>query len=92
MQYWLGGSPENVEALLLNLAKSYVPSVVARNSVKDADIPDPVLLPDKGIWHPVADKVFENAAEYLAWYDKVSVSGFTIHPVCRHCAIYVFPC
>lgn len=69
-QYWLGGSPENVESLLLNLAKSYVPSVVELDSVKDADIAEPVLLPDKGIWHPVADKVFENASEYLAWYNK----------------------
>lgn len=59
---------------MLNLAKSYVPSVVELDSVKDADIAEPVLLPDKGIWHPVADKVFENASEYLAWYNKVRVS------------------
>ena len=24
LQYWLGGSPENIEALLLNLANNYV--------------------------------------------------------------------
>lgn len=34
MQYWLGGSPENVESLLLNLAKSYVPDVVEKGTVK----------------------------------------------------------
>lgn len=70
-QYWLGGSPENVESLLLTLAKSYVPEVMEMESVMEKDIAEPVLLPDKGIWHPVADKVFENADEYLAWYNKV---------------------
>lgn len=34
-QYWLGGSPENVESLLLNLARSYVPEVSSQDSVKD---------------------------------------------------------
>ena len=70
-QYWLGGSPENVESLLLTLAKSYVPDVREMDSVVEQDIAEPVLLPDKGIWHPVADKVFENADEYLAWYNQV---------------------
>lgn len=60
-----------MESLLLNLAKEYVPDVVALNSVKDTDIAEPVLLPDKGIWHPVADKVFEDAQQYLAWYNAV---------------------
>lgn len=72
IQYWLGGSPENVESLLLTLAKSYVPEVREMESVSEQDIAEPVLLPDKGIWHPVADKVFENADEYLAWYNKVN--------------------
>lgn len=70
-QYWLGGSPENVESLLLTLATSYVPEVMEMESVTAKDIAEPVLLPDKGIWHPVADKVFENPTEYLAWYNKV---------------------
>lgn len=70
-QYWLGGSPENVESLLLTLAKSYVPEVIEMGSVEEKDIAEPVLLPDKGIWHPVADKVFENADEYLTWYNQV---------------------
>lgn len=84
VQYWLGGSPENVESLLLNLAKSYVPTVMELDSVKDADIAEPVLLPDKGIWHPVADKVFENAKEYLAWYNEVRVIAW------RCCVIFIF--
>lgn len=71
----MGGSPENVESLLLTLAKSYVPEVAEMESVTDKDIAEPVLLPDKGIWHPVADKVFENPTEYLAWYNKVCITN-----------------
>lgn len=41
------------------------------HAVRPQDIAEPILLPDKGIWHPVADKVFENAEEYLAWYNEV---------------------
>ncbi|CAM9714263.1 unnamed protein product, partial [Discosporangium mesarthrocarpum] len=41
---------------------------------------EPVLLPDKGIWHPVADKVFESASEYLAWYNKVHAPAAGIAP------------
>lgn len=50
------------------------------------DIAEPVLLPDKGIWHPVADKVFENASEYLAWYNAVSVA-FPISLVTPSCSL-----
>ena len=28
-----------------------------------------VLLPETGIWHPMAPRVFETHAEYDAWYD-----------------------
>ncbi|CBJ25524.1 Magnesium chelatase subunit H, putative chloroplast precursor [Ectocarpus siliculosus] len=79
-QYWLGGSPENVESLLLTLAKSYVPEVREMDTVKEKDIAEPVLLPDKGIWHPVADKVFENADEYLSWYNKEHAPAAGIKP------------
>lgn len=48
-----------------------LPFLLFSPSALKKDIAEPVLLPDKGIWHPVADKVFENAAEYLAWYNKV---------------------
>ena len=30
-----------------------------------------VLLPDTGIWHPLAPRVFENPEEYNNWYDTV---------------------
>jgi len=70
-QYWLGGSPENLQSLLLNLANEYVEDVKLKGKVKSQDIAEPILLPDKGIWHPVADKVFENADEYMRWYNDV---------------------
>jgi len=71
-QYWLGGSPENLRSMLLSLAKTYVPEVAEIDfSPETADliIEDPVLLPDKGIWHPLAPRVFEDIDEYNAWLD-----------------------
>eukprot|EP00182_Erythrolobus_australicus_P001344 CAMPEP_0185829060 /NCGR_PEP_ID=MMETSP1353-20130828/17_1 /TAXON_ID=1077150 /ORGANISM="Erythrolobus australicus, Strain CCMP3124" /LENGTH=1385 /DNA_ID=CAMNT_0028526805 /DNA_START=16 /DNA_END=4173 /DNA_ORIENTATION=+ len=65
-QYWLGGSPENIENFLLMLAEKYLtdaPSVSTK-------IVDPEVYPDVGIWHPVAPKMFENLDEYMAWYAK----------------------
>ncbi|CAM9213486.1 unnamed protein product [Chrysoparadoxa australica] len=77
-QYWLGGSPENVEALLLNLATEYVDDV--KGKTVNAELSEPMLLPDKGIWHPVADKVFENPSEYFAWYNNVHAPAAEIKP------------
>merc|ERR1712238_379603 len=71
-QYWLGGSPENLEAMLLQLGQEYV-EPIKQSLVGKAKIEavEPVLLPDKAIWHPVApDIVFESNAEYVKWYDN----------------------
>jgi len=66
-QYWLGGSPENLRSMLLNLAKQYS----GREELDDAlIIAEPVLLPDKGIWHPMAPQVYETVDEYREWLDK----------------------
>ena len=54
-QYWLGGSPENLESMLLMMAKTYV--FAGDGSVNEATIVDPILLPDLGIWHPMAPQV-----------------------------------
>ncbi|MEA5518436.1 magnesium chelatase subunit H [Limnoraphis robusta] len=63
-QYWLGGSSENLENFLLMLADKYV--------LKDSEFKyaDPVVYPDMGIWHPLAPKMYENATEYLQWYNS----------------------
>jgi magnesium chelatase subunit H len=69
-QYWLGGSPENLENFLLMLADKYV--------LKNSDTPHctslqydaPVVYPDMGIWHPLSMTMFEDVREYLNWYNS----------------------
>jgi len=68
-QYWLGGSPDNIESMLLMLSNQFIVADKTKQ-VAESEISEPVLLPDKGIWHPLADKVFENVGEYLSWYEK----------------------
>jgi len=67
-QYWLGGSPENLESMMLMMANNYV--YTGESAIEESGIAEPVLLPDIGIWHPLADKVFEDSTEYNQWYDK----------------------
>ena len=66
-QYWLGGSPDNLESMLLMLAKEFV---VGAN-ISASSIAEPVLIPDKGIWHPMAPSVFDTIEAYNQWYEKV---------------------
>mmetsp|Transcript_35174 Transcript_35174/g.77009 ORF Transcript_35174/g.77009 Transcript_35174/m.77009 type:complete len:1409 (+) Transcript_35174:149-4375(+) len=71
-QYWLGGSPQNLESLLLMVGQDYVGPVKESMEGKEKVVAEePVLLPDKAIWHPVApDIVFENNQKYFDWYNK----------------------
>jgi len=71
-QYWLGGSPENLESLLMMVGQDYVGPVKESMEGKEKVVAEePVLLPDKAIWHPVAPEiVFENNGKYFEWYDK----------------------
>lgn len=74
-QYWLGGSPENLENFLLMLADRYVlKSDQATEQSKDSSVAlhyaEPVTYPDMGIWHPLATQMFEDIKEYLNWYDS----------------------
>eukprot|EP00561_Arcocellulus_cornucervis_P000477 CAMPEP_0185825574 /NCGR_PEP_ID=MMETSP1322-20130828/31112_1 /TAXON_ID=265543 /ORGANISM="Minutocellus polymorphus, Strain RCC2270" /LENGTH=1413 /DNA_ID=CAMNT_0028523297 /DNA_START=32 /DNA_END=4273 /DNA_ORIENTATION=+ len=71
-QYWLGGSPENLESLLLMVGQDYVGPVKESMEGKERVVTEePVLLPDKAIWHPVAPSiVFENNQQYFEWYNK----------------------
>lgn len=68
-QYWLGGSPDNLQSMLLMLAKEFVDGAV----VASKSISEPIVIADKGIWHPMAPKsaVFESIEDYHEWYDKV---------------------
>ena len=71
-QYWLGGSPENLQSLLTMVGQDYVGPVKEAMEGKEKMVAEePVLLPDKAIWHPVApDVVFESPTSYFNWYDN----------------------
>ncbi|MEO0489239.1 MAG: magnesium chelatase subunit H, partial [Cyanobacteria bacterium J06659_2] len=72
-QYWLGGSSENLENFLLMLADRYVfkdQQLDGAPQVDSLDYQDPVTYPDMGIWHPVANQMFEDIKEYLNWYNS----------------------
>ena len=59
--------------MLLSLATTYVPAVVEKADMASLDqeglIAEPVLLPDKGIWHPLGPEVYQTAEEYFQWYE-----------------------
>ncbi|HIK43496.1 MAG TPA: magnesium chelatase subunit H [Leptolyngbyaceae cyanobacterium M65_K2018_010] len=72
-QYWLGGSPENLENFLLMLADRYVitdKSIEGAPQIDSLDYEEPVTYPDMGIWHPMAPAMFEDVKEYLNWYSS----------------------
>ena len=66
LQYWLGGSPENIQNFLLNLTREYIPDM----SELSTEISDPVVFPEVGIWHPTAPQFYEDIKEYLRWYNS----------------------
>ncbi len=67
-QYWLGGSPENLENFLLMLADKYVLKGNREQGTGNSEYQPPVVYPDMGIWHPLAPNMFEDVREYLNWY------------------------
>mmetsp|Transcript_25951 Transcript_25951/g.55788 ORF Transcript_25951/g.55788 Transcript_25951/m.55788 type:complete len:1405 (+) Transcript_25951:187-4401(+) len=81
-QYWLGGSPQNLESLLLMVGQDYVgPIKESMQGKKKVVMEEPVLLPDKAIWHPVApDIVFEDNEAYFKWYNNEHCPDAGIDP------------
>ena len=71
-QYWLGGSPENLESLMMMVGQDYVTDIKKSLEGKEKVVAEePVLLPDKAIWHPVAPEiVFESNQKYFNWYNN----------------------
>lgn len=69
-QYWLGGSPENLENFLLMLADKYVLKGIANKDFSSLEYQAPVVYPDMGIWHPLAPTMYEDVREYLNWYSS----------------------
>ncbi|MBT9313842.1 magnesium chelatase subunit H [Leptothoe spongobia] len=70
-QYWLGGSPENLENFMLMLADRYMFGDKDIEGAPDKmDYEEPVTYPDTGIWHPLAPCMYEDVKEYLNWYSS----------------------
>ncbi|ESA36692.1 cobaltochelatase subunit [Leptolyngbya sp. Heron Island J] len=68
-QYWLGGSPENLENFMLMLADRYMfGDKDIEGAPENMDYEEPVTYPDTGIWHPLAPCMYEDIKEYLNWY------------------------
>ncbi len=66
------GSPENLQSLLTMVGQDYIAPIKANMQGKEKMVAEePMLLPDKAIWHPVApDVVFETPSDYFKWYDN----------------------
>ncbi|WP_088240710.1 magnesium chelatase subunit H [Calothrix rhizosoleniae] len=69
-QYWLGGSPDNLENFLLMLADKYIFKNVDKQNSTALEYQQPVVYPDMGIWHPLATTMYEDVREYLNWYNS----------------------
>lgn len=64
LQFWLGGSPENLENFVKMISGSYIPALKGTK----IEYSDPVLFLDNGIWHPLAPCMYDDVKEYLNWY------------------------
>ncbi len=63
MQYWLGGSDDNVAAMVEFLVGRYASGPRAELA-KGLDAPEPVEYPDTGLYHPrLANRITTDAAE-----------------------------
>ncbi|MEM9264642.1 MAG: magnesium chelatase subunit H [Cyanobacteria bacterium P01_F01_bin.13] len=70
-QYWLGGSPENLENFMLMLADRYMfGDKQIEGAPRNMEYEEPVTYPDTGIWHPLAPCMYEDVKEYLNWYSS----------------------
>ncbi|CAM8962292.1 unnamed protein product [Rhodiola kirilowii] len=64
LQFWLGGSPDNLLNFVKMISGSYVPALKGTK----IEYADPVMFLDSGIWHPLAPCMFDDVKEYLNWY------------------------
>lgn len=64
LQFWLGGSPDNLQNFLKMISGSYVPALKGTK----IEYAEPVLYLDSGIWHPLAPCMYDDVKEYLNWY------------------------
>ena len=52
-----------------------LPSTAAAD---DVEVIEPVVIPDKGVWHPMAPRVFETSGEYMTWLKEVHAPALGI--------------
>jgi cobaltochelatase CobN len=59
-EYWQNSGPENARRLINYLCATFCGSEV--------EVQDPIPTPAEGIYHPDADRLFEDLDAYLEWY------------------------
>ena len=72
MQYWGNRNIQNMERLLAYIGVEFCGL--------DGVIEEPIIIPDEGIYHPDADRIFENLTEYLLWYGNDTGTHHVYNP------------
>ena len=72
MQYWSSRNIRNMERLLVYLGIEFCGL--------DGVIEEPSVIPEEGIYHPGADRIFENLTEYLEWYENDTGTHHVYNP------------
>ena len=62
MQYWGSRNTRNMERLLFYLGVEFCGL--------DGVIEEPSVIPNKGIYHPDTNRIFDSLNEYLEWYEN----------------------
>ncbi len=72
MTYWLNGTPENIQNMLLFAIEKYVPGYEAKLKRSKVKVKEPVMYPRLAIFHPDAPgRTFESREEFDKWRAKV---------------------
>ncbi|KAA8517103.1 hypothetical protein F0562_017396 [Nyssa sinensis] len=74
LQFWLGGSPDNLVNFLKMISGSYIPALKGLK----IEYSDPVLFLDSGIWHPLAPW---DESHYVAVIMELEASGAKVIPI-----------
>ena len=78
MTYWLNGTPQNIENMLLFAIEKYVPSYDLK-AIK-RKVKEPIMYPRLALFHPDAPgRTFESREEFDAWRTKVN-PGYAKRP------------
>jgi cobalamin biosynthesis Mg chelatase CobN len=72
LEYWSNRCPQNMEQLLIYIGVNFCGL--------DGVFEEPTTIVQDGIYHPDADRIFENLTEYLAWYENNTGGNHTYDP------------